>query len=136
MRPQKHYFLRHFRALKIASTKARFPRSRQKSGRAKGAAKGSCGEIVQKGVLESPFLLCSLKAFRDLSCVLRANLKGAEKKRTLQKHPFGQPFLRTTPSPLLWRALKKEESEPLEPFFRTRNRNCNRPSLLNRVKPH
>ena len=25
--------------------------------------------------------------------------------RTLQKHPFGQPFLRTTPSPLLWRAL-------------------------------
>ena len=32
------------------------------------------------------------------------NLKGAERKRTLQKHPFGQPFLRTTPSPLLWRA--------------------------------
>ena len=31
------------------------------------------------------------------------NLKGAEKKRTLQKHPFGQPFLCTTPSPLLWR---------------------------------
>ena len=29
----------------------------------------------------------------------------AEKKRTLQKHPFGQPFLRTMPSPLLWRAL-------------------------------
>ena len=39
------------------------------------------------------------------SDVLRENLKGAEKKRTLQKHPFGQPFLRTTPSPLLWRAL-------------------------------
>ena len=34
---------------------------------------------------------------------LRTNLKGAEKKRTLQKHPFGQPFLRTTP--LLWRTL-------------------------------
>ena len=33
------------------------------------------------------------------------NLKGAEKKRTLQKHPFGQPFLRTTPSPFLWRSL-------------------------------
>ena len=32
------------------------------------------------------------------------NLEGPEKKRTLQKHPFGQPFLRTTPSPLLWRA--------------------------------
>ena len=31
------------------------------------------------------------------------NLKGAEKRRTLQKRPFGQPFLRTTPSPLLWR---------------------------------
>ena len=28
------------------------------------------------------------------------NLKGAEKKQTLQKHPFGQPFLCTTPSPL------------------------------------
>ena len=26
------------------------------------------------------------------------NLKGAEKNWTLQKHPFGQPFLRTTPS--------------------------------------
>ena len=34
------------------------------------------------------------------------NLKGAEKRRTLQKHPFGQPFLRTTPSLLPWRALK------------------------------
>ena len=32
------------------------------------------------------------------------NVEGAEKKRTLQKHAFGQPFLRTTPSPLLWRA--------------------------------
>ena len=55
--------------------------------------------------LESPFLLCSLKVFRTFQVFLRANLKGAEKKRTLQKHPFGQPFLRTTPSPLLWRAL-------------------------------
>ena len=34
------------------------------------------------------------------------NVKGAEKKRTLQKHPFGQPFLCTTPSLLLWRALR------------------------------
>ena len=32
-------------------------------------------------------------------------LRGAEKKRTLKKHPFGRPILRTTPSPLLWRAL-------------------------------
>ena len=60
-----------------------------KSGRANGAAKGSCGEtVVQKVVLESPFLLCPLK-------------------RTLQKHPFGRPFLRTTPSLLLWRAPMK-----------------------------
>ena len=45
------------------------------------------------------------KGFQDLSGVLRENLKGAEKKRTLQNYPFGQPFLRTTPSPLLWRIL-------------------------------
>ena len=31
------------------------------------------------------------------------NLRGTEKKRTLQQHPFGQPFLCTAPSPLLWR---------------------------------
>ena len=56
-------------------------------GGAKEVEKASCGEtVVQKGVL-------------------RANLKGAEKKRTLQKHPFGQPFIRTTPSLLLWHAL-------------------------------
>ena len=31
----------------------------------KGAAKGSCGgTVAQKGVLESLFLLCSLKVFR------------------------------------------------------------------------
>ena len=35
------------------------------------------------------------------------NLKGAETKRTLQEHPFGQPFLRTTPSPLLWSTAAK-----------------------------
>ena len=46
------------------------------------------------------------------SDVLRATLKGAEKKWTLQKHPFGQPFLRTTPSPLLWCTLK-------DPFLTT-----------------
>ena len=32
--------------------------------------------------------------FQDISGVLRANLKGAEKKRTLQKHPFGQSGFR------------------------------------------
>ena len=46
---------------------------------------------------ESLFLLCPL----GFSGVLRANPKGAEKKRTLQKHPLGQVFLRATPSPLL-----------------------------------
>ena len=42
---------------------------------------------------------------RSFSSVLRANHKGEERKRTLQKQPFGRPFLRMTPSPLLfWRA--------------------------------
>ena len=42
------------------------------------------------------------------------NPKVAEKKRTLQKHRFGQPFLCTTPSPLLWRApiFGTEEHRP------------------------
>ena len=76
----------------------------QRWGWAKGAEKASCGEtVVQKGVLESPFLLCPLRVFR----CFKANLNGAEQKRTLQTHPFGQPFLRTTPSPLLWKALKR-----------------------------
>ena len=46
----------------------------------------------------APFKLCSskrLKSFRGKE----------EKKRTLQKDPSGQPFLRMMPSPLLWRAL-------------------------------
>ena len=38
------------------------------------------------------------------------NLKGAEKQHTLQKHPFGQPFLRAKPSPLLW--LERGEKTP------------------------
>ena len=80
------------------------------SERAKGAAKASCGETaVQKGVFgESvsslPLKVCFLK---HLKCP--ENLKGAEKKRTLQKHPFGRPFLRTTPSLLLWRAPNETE---------------------------
>ena len=48
-----------------------------------------------------PLKVCSLNTLRGPE-----NRRGAEKKRTLQRHPFGQPFLRTTPSPLLWRALK------------------------------
>ena len=43
---------------------------------------------------------------RFFSAPLRANLKGAEKKQTLQNHPFGRPFLRTTSSSLAWHALK------------------------------
>ena len=48
-----------------------------------------------------------LKLIRRFSDVLRANLEGAEENRTLRKHPFGRRLPRTTPSPLLWRALKK-----------------------------
>ena len=47
-------------------------------------------------ILESPFLLCPLKVFK----CSRASLKGTERKRTLQNHLFGWPFLRMTPSPL------------------------------------
>ena len=73
----------------------------------KGAAKGSCGEtVVQKGVFGESVSSLLPEGFQDLSGVLRENRKGAEKKRTLQKNAFGQPFLSTTPSPLLWRALK------------------------------
>ena len=43
--------------------------SKHKSERAKGAEKVLCGEtVVQKGVLESPFLLCPLKVFRRFQC--------------------------------------------------------------------
>ena len=48
---------------------------------------------------------CRVRCF---SALLRfktpEDLNGAEKQWTLQKHPFGQRFLRMTPSPLLWRA--------------------------------
>ena len=74
--------------------------------------------LSNRVLLESPFPLCSLKVFRTFSGVLRENLKGAEKKRTLQKHPFGQPFLRTTPSPLLWRALKFPQKMNFQTFPR------------------
>ena len=75
-------------------------------GRAKRAAKASCGEtVVQKGVFGESVSSLPPEGFQDISGDLEANLKGPEKKRTLQKHPFGQPLLRTTPSPLLWRTL-------------------------------
>ena len=38
-------------------------------------------------------------------------IKGAEKNRNLQRQPFGQPFLRTMPSPLLWHALTEALSD-------------------------
>ena len=49
------------------------------------------------------------------------NLKRAEKKRTLQKHPLGQPFLRTTPSPSPWHALMFEIFEELVFFSEREN---------------
>ena len=76
-------------------------------GRAKRPAKASCGEtVVQKGVFGESVSSLPPYGFQDLSGVLREILKGAEKKRTFPTHLFGQPFLRMTPSPLLWRALK------------------------------
>ena len=65
---------------------------------AKGAEKASCREtVVQKGVFgESVSSLLPLR----FSGVLRANLKRAEKKRTLQKHPLEDRF---SVPPLLWR---------------------------------
>ena len=72
-------------------------RSRESVVRRNGCPKGCFWRV--------PFFSAPLKDFEGLSGILRADLKGAENKRTLQKHPFGQPFRRTMPSPLLWRAL-------------------------------
>ena len=59
------------------------------SERAKGAEKALYGEtVVQKRVFEESVSSLPLKA----SDVLRANLKGAEKKWTLQKHPVDNRF--------------------------------------------
>ena len=58
----------------------------QRSERAKGAAKASCGEtVVQKGVCGE-----SVSSLPPLMFALKTheNLKGAERKRTLQKHPL------------------------------------------------
>ena len=61
-------------------------------GRAKRVEKASCGEtVVQKGVSAAPPPLQVLQT-----------LRGQRRKR-LSKAPFGQLFLHTTPSPLLWR---------------------------------
>ena len=80
-------------------------------GLAEGAKKASCGEnVVQKGVLESPFLLFPLEVFR---CFQGKPYWGRE-ERTLQKHPSRRPFPRTTPSPLLWRAQINVGEHPLD----------------------
>ena len=64
------------------------------SGRAKGAAKGSCGEtVVQKGVLESPFLLCPLKVFSS------KHLKGLETLREQRRNGLSKTPFWTTVSP-------------------------------------
>ena len=52
--------------------------------------RGAEKRLSKRVLLESPLLLCPLKVFRTFQMFLRAKLKGAEKKRTLQKHPFGQ----------------------------------------------
>ena len=51
--------------------------------------------------LESAFLLCPLKVFRRF----KGKPQEGREARTLQKHPFGRPFLCTTPCPLLWHTL-------------------------------
>ena len=80
-REREHWFLQHlshFLAVNFRASIARTPfcailwRSPRN-----GCPKG--------GFLESPFLPCPLQVY------------SAEKKRTLQKPPFGQAFLRTTP---------------------------------------
>ena len=59
---------------------------------------------------------------RFLSAPLRSalktseDLKGADRKRTLQKHSFGHPFLRPTPSPLLWRTPTKMTPDSWKPW--------------------
>ena len=59
-------------------------------GRAKGAAKASCGEtVVQKGVFgESVSFFAPLKVFRTISSVLRANLKWGREETDSPKTPF------------------------------------------------
>ena len=65
-------------------------------GRAKGAAKASCGETDSpKGCFWRVRFFFAPQGFQDISGVLRAKLKGAEKKRTLQKNPFGPKCTKT-----------------------------------------
>ena len=75
-----------------ASMRSCFIRARQRSGE---------GVVRRNGCPKACFWRVCFSAPLRFLGVLRANLKGAEKKRTLQKRPFGQSFLCTTPSPLL-----------------------------------
>ena len=78
-------------------------RARQRSGEGVVRRNG-----CPKGVfLESPFLLCPLEVCSENTWKVLKTLRGQRRNRTLQKHPFGQPFLRTTPSPLLWHTPKR-----------------------------
>ena len=66
--------------------------------RAKGAEKASCGEtVIQEGVFGESVSFLPPEGLLLNHLKGPENLKVAEKKRTLQKRPFGQLFLRTTP---------------------------------------
>ena len=80
--------------------------------------------LSKRMFLESPFLLFPPpppQGFQDLSDILRTEFKGAEKKRTLQKHPFGQPFsarrLRRSFGALWFLSLRHEQSRGCHRIF-------------------
>ena len=61
---------------------------------------------------------CCPRGFQEGKWPIKAcgDLKRAEKKRTLQKRPFGQPFLRTTPSAFYARLARSDFSFLNETF--------------------
>ena len=77
----------------------------ERSERAKGLEKASSRETVVQKVFFGEFV-SSLPPGR-FALKTPEDLKGAERKRTLQKHPFGRQFLSTTLSLLLWCAPKE-----------------------------
>ena len=88
------------------------------SGCATGAAKVSCREtVVQKGVFGESVSFLPLKVFfKTLKCP--ENLKGAEKKRTLQNTLLDNLFSPTTPSPLpLGRPHKLRDDFPFPTWW-------------------
>ena len=62
-------------------------RARQRSGEGVARRNGRPKAVFGEPISSLPPLRFDLKTSE--------NFKGAEKKRTLQKHPFGRPFLRT-----------------------------------------